>query len=169
MNPLFSELFKRRSVRKFSSAILDKEIVKELLEAAMAAPSARCMDPWHFTCFNGDFCQDVVPALSNGQVLVSANNGVLICADMDRVYDGELSFALQDCSAAIENFLIATSMKGLGACWMGVHPREERIEAMKKIFKLPDHLLPVAVIAFGESTEHHENRTRYDEEKVVWL
>lgn len=169
MNNLFQPLFKRRSVRRFTSEILSRETIKELLEVGMAAPSARCQDPWHFTCFNGDFCKTVVPALSNGQVLVSANNGILVCADMEKVYDGELSFALQDCSAAIENILLAASMNGLGTCWMGVHPRVERIEGMKKIFSLSDNLLPISLIAVGVPAEEHNARTRYDESKVVWL
>lgn len=169
MNKLFQPLFKRRSVRHFTSERIPNETIKELLEVAMAAPSARCMDPWHFTCFGGDFCQEVVPALSNGQVLVSANNGILVCADMDRVYDKELSFALQDCSAAIENTLLAASMKGLGTCWMGIHPRVERIEAARDIFNLPEHLLPVSIIALGVPAEEHEARTRYDESKVFWM
>lgn len=162
-------LKKRRSIRHYTSEIIETEVTKKLLEAAMAAPSARCQDPWHFTCFSGEFCKKVVPALSNGQVLVSANNGVLVCADMNRAYDQQLSFALQDCSAAIENFLLAASMVGLGTCWMGVHPREERISGMREIFNLPQHLMPISVISYGVPAEQHEPRTRYDEEKVVWL
>lgn len=169
MHDIFQPLFERRSVRRYTSEIVTKESMKELLEVGMAAPSARCQDPWHFICFHGDFCREVVPALSNGQVLVSANNGILVCADMDRVYDGELSFALQDCSAAIENILLAASIKGLGTCWMGVHPRIERVEGMQRIFNLPKHLLPIAVIALGVPAEKHEPRTRYDESKVEWL
>lgn len=33
---------------------------------------------------------------------------------------------VQDCSAATENLLLAATTLGLGAVWLGVHPREER-------------------------------------------
>lgn len=161
-------IFSRRSIRQFTGEIVSKEDIRELLEAAMAAPSARCCDPWHFTVFNGEFCQRVVPALSNGSVLVHANNGILVCADVRNACGEELSYAIQDCSAAIENILLAASMKNLGTCWMGVHPIPERISECKKIFDLPSHLTPIAIISLGVPAESHEARTRYSEEKVNW-
>ncbi len=162
-------LLKRRSVRQFTGELISKEIVKELLEAAMAAPSARNLNPWHFTVFNGDFCQEVVPALSNGKVLVNANNGILVCTDVENACGGELSYAIQDCSAAIQNILLAASMKGLGTCWMGVHPRTQRVEKCIELFSLPKTLTPIAVISIGVPKVTAEPRTRYSEEKVEWL
>lgn len=169
MDSILTAIFKRRSIRQFTGEIVPRETVTELLEAAMAAPSARCCDPWHFTPFSGSFCEKVVPALSNGQVLLNAQNGILVCADVEHACGSELSYAIQDCSAAVQNFLLAASMKGLGSCWMGVHPRPERIAACREIFNLPEHLTPIAVISFGFPTENPEPRTRYDESKVNWL
>lgn len=162
------EIFARRSVRQFTGELISKEDIRELLTAGMAAPSARCCDPWHFTVFNGDFCEKVVPALSNGGVLVHANNGILVCADVENACGGQLSYAIQDCSAAVENILIAASMKNLGACWMGVHPIPERIEACREIFALPDHLTPIAIISLGVPAETPEPRSRYSEDRVEW-
>ncbi len=162
------EIFSRRSVRQFTGELVSKKDIRDLLEAAMAAPSARCCDPWHFTVFNGEFCSKVVPALSNGSVLVHANNGILVCADVRNACGEELSYAIQDCSAAIENLLLAASMKNLGTCWMGVHPIPERIAAAKKIFDLPKHLTPIAIISLGVPNEEPEARSRYDEDKVDW-
>ncbi len=39
---------KRRSIRKFKSDLPPKEILEELIEAAIAAPSAGNMQPWRF-------------------------------------------------------------------------------------------------------------------------
>lgn len=162
------EILHRRSIRKFTGEIIPQKTVQELLQIAMSAPSARCCDPWHFTVFNGEFCREVVPALSNGQVLVNANNGILVCADVKSACAGELSYAIQDCSASIQNFILGVSMKGLGSCWMGVHPIPERVECCKKIFDLPEHLTPIAIISFGVPLEKLEARTRYCENKVNW-
>ena len=41
-------LLKRRSVRKFLDKKVEKEIVQELMEAAMAGPSAKNKRPWRF-------------------------------------------------------------------------------------------------------------------------
>ena len=57
--------------------------------------------------------------------------------------------------------LVAASALGLGACWLGVHPREERIAYIKDIFGLPENIIPVAAISIGLPDEHREARTRY--------
>ena len=40
MNPALKFIFARRSIRKYQNKDVSKEIVKDLLEAAMSAPSA---------------------------------------------------------------------------------------------------------------------------------
>jgi nitroreductase len=53
-------------------------------------------------------------------------------------------------------------MLGLGACWLGVHPREERIAAVRGLFNLPEGILPVAGISLGWPAEDKEPRTRFN-------
>jgi nitroreductase len=73
---------------------------------------------------------------------------------------------LQDCTAAIENMLIAIHGLGLGACWLGVHPRGERVQHIQSLFSLPENIIPVSCIAVGYPAEKKEARTRYDKKKV---
>ena len=48
MNPQLSFIFSRRSIRKFTHREIPEIMLIDLLEAAMAAPSAVAKDPWHF-------------------------------------------------------------------------------------------------------------------------
>jgi nitroreductase len=73
---------------------------------------------------------------------------------------------LQDVSAAIENILLAANRLGLGGCWLGVHPRPDRIAGIRKLFDLPEHIIPVSAVALGWPAEHPEPRTRYKEDRV---
>ena len=73
---------------------------------------------------------------------------------------------LQDCSAAIENILLAAATLGLGACWLGVHPRGDRMAHMREIFRLPATIVPVAVVAAGKPAQTASARTRYAADKV---
>jgi len=41
-------IFKRRSIRKFTDEAVDEALIDKLLQAAMAAPSAMNLKPWHF-------------------------------------------------------------------------------------------------------------------------
>jgi nitroreductase len=48
MNSKLSFIFSRRSVRTYLAKDIPPETVHDLIEAAMAAPSACCKDPWAF-------------------------------------------------------------------------------------------------------------------------
>jgi nitroreductase len=48
MNPKLNPLFARRSVRAYQQREVGDELVRDLLQAAMAAPSAVAKDPWSF-------------------------------------------------------------------------------------------------------------------------
>jgi nitroreductase len=146
---------------------VDPETVRDLLEAAMSAPSAVAKDPWQFWVVRDQALRDrLADALPNGQMLRRAPVGIVVVGDLGRAHGNELSYLLQDCSAAIENLLLAASMLGLGACWLGVHPRQERIAPVRELFELPTSLVPVSAIALGGPAEHPPPRTRYRDEAV---
>jgi nitroreductase len=163
MNPKLQSIFSRRSIRVYQNRGIDREIVRDLLEAAMAAPSAVAKDPWEFIVLTDKKrLATVAEALPNGKMLTDAPLGIIVCGDMQRAHSGELSYLIQDCSAAIQNLLLAASMLGLGACWLGVHPRPDRIAHIRKVFDLPESVLPIAAIAIGYPAETKEPRTRYN-------
>ena len=167
MNPKLDAIFSRRSVRAYTEAAIDEARLRDLLEAAMAAPSACRTDPWEFIVVrNRDTLAAIADALPNGKMLARAPLGIVICGDLNRAHGNELSYMLQDCSAAIENLLLAANMLGLGACWLGVHPRQDRVTRLKKLFALPDNIMPVSVAAIGHPAEAPEPRTRYRDDVV---
>lgn len=163
MNSVLQSLFARRSIRKYTQQEIPDTLISDLLEAAMAAPSAVAKDPWHFIVLRSRATIDQLAAcLPNGKMLAGATVALVVCGDINRAHDQELSFLLQDLSAAIENILLAASMLGLGACWLGIHPREERITAVSDLFNLPEGILPVAGISLGWPAEEKEPRTRFN-------
>ena len=163
MNPLLNFIFSRRSIRTFTQREIPEGLLIDLLEAAMAAPSAVAKDPWHFIVLHSRVSLDQLAAnLPNGKMLGEATAALVVCGDLDKAHDQQLSFLLQDLSAAIENILLAATALGLGACWLGIHPREERIAAVARQFALPAQVIPVAAIALGWPAHEAEPRTRYN-------
>ncbi len=161
MNSKLDYVFARRSIRAFQSEYVEESLIHDLLKAAMAAPSAVAKDPWQFVVLrNRDMLAKVAEGLPNGKMLADAPVGVVVCGDLQRAHDGQLSYLLQDCSAAIENLLLAACTLGLGACWLGAHPREERVAHLRSLLRIPDGIIPVATIAIGWPAESHEPRTR---------
>jgi nitroreductase len=160
-------IFGRRSIRLYSSAAVSEAMVQQLLEAAMAAPSAVAKDPWRFVVIrNRSTLSEISAALPNGQMLAGAALGIAVCGDLQAAHDQQLSYLLQDCSAAVENLLLCAHILGLGACWLGVHPREQRVNTMKQLLSLPPSVIPVACIAIGYPAEAKEPRTRFNRDYV---
>ncbi len=162
-----SPILSRRSVRKYQLRPVGHELLTELLKAAMAAPSACCKDPWHFEVVTSlETLKAIASCLPNGTFLANAGACICIVGDISKAHGGELSYMLQDCSAAAENILVAAPLLGLGACWLGVHPRMDRVNALKRLFCLPECMIPVCCIAIGWPGEHPQSRTRYNESSV---
>ena len=152
----------RRSIRVYKPGEVDDRTVRRLLEAAMAAPSAVAKDPWRFVVVrNRVTLGRIADALPNGGMLREAALGIMVCGDLEAAHDGQLSYLLQDCAAAIENLLLAAHAQALGACWLGIHPREDRIRKVTELLALPAQVIPVAGVALGWPGEEKEARTRY--------
>jgi len=160
--PILNLIFERRSVREFGPGEVPEKAVREMLEAAMAAPSACCKDPWSFIVVRDAAMRKRIAAgLPNGSFLARAPLGIVVCGDLGKAHGGELSYLLQDCSAAIENLLLAASALGYGACWLGVHPRADRMGLLKEALGLPEAVVPVAALAIGVQQARPPARTRF--------
>lgn len=163
MNPRLDFIFSRRSIRTFTQQEIPENVLTDLLEAAMAAPSALAKDPWRFIVLRSRASlNQLAAALPNGKMLGEATAALVVCGDINQAHDRQLSFLLQDLSAAIENILLAANALGLGACWLGIHPREERIATVSQSFGLPEHVIPVAGIALGWPAQERSPRTRFN-------
>jgi nitroreductase len=167
MNNDLHFIFSRRSIRKYQDKSIPKEMLMDLLQAAMAAPSAVARDPWHFIIVQErETLEKLATILPHGRMLRRAAAGLVVCGDINRAHDQKESYMLQDLSAAVENILLASNILGLGSCWLGVHPREERMDGIKKLFTLPENIIPMCAISLGWPAESHEPRTRFRDECV---
>ena len=167
MNPSLNFIFKRRSIRKYEKKEIPAEMLNDLFEAAMAAPSAVARDPWHFLLIRErKTLDDIVKILPHGQMLRQAPAAVIVCGDINKAHANELSYLLQDLSAAVENLLLAATALGLGSCWLGMHPRLERIDGIRSLFALPENIIPMCGIALGWPAEKPESRTRFNPDRV---
>ena len=142
-------------------------MLDDLLQAAMAAPSAVAKDPWHFIVVQDrETLNKIADILPSGKMLRKATAAFIVCGDINKANIQAESYLLQDLSAAAENILIAANILELGTCWLGIHPREDRLSGIRQLFELPDNIIPMCGIAIGWPAEKPEARTRYRNERV---
>lgn len=155
----------RRSIRKYTSEPVAPEHVETLLRAAMAAPSAGNQQPWRFVVLTERERLDAAAQTTPyGSMLREAPLGIVVCADTRDLKHPQMWE--QDCSAAVENLLLAAHALGLGAVWLGFWPKMERVEPLKETLGLPEGIEPLAVIAIGHPAESKPPADRYDPAKV---
>jgi len=160
-------IFGRRSIRSYESGDVTDAAITSILEAGMAAPSAVGRDPWRFVVVrNPATRQRLVEKMPNAPMLLQTPVGIIVCGDIKAAHDEQLSYLLQDCSAAIENMLLAIHALELGACWLGIHPRAERIKHVQEVLGLPTNIIPVSGICIGHPGETKAARTRFNPEFV---
>ena len=155
----------RRSVRKYYKKPISEKIVKDILEAAMCAPSAGNEQPWHFVLIDDPEILGKIPTFHNhAQMLKDAAIAILVCGDMQ--FDEHNGMWIQDCSAATQNILLVVRAKELGAVWLGIFPREERITGMKELLNIPDTVIPFSLISIGYPTVKQGRVDRYNSKRI---
>ena len=160
----------RRSVRKFTGGEIPEEIFTKLLEAGMYAPSARNTQPWDFIIINKRGTIDRLPHIHPyAEMCYNAGGAILVCGNFEtEKLEGYIAL---NCAAATQNILLAAHDLGLGAVWLGVYPRKERMEPLSQLFDLPQHIIPVSLIALGYPGEKIPTPERFKAEKIhynVW-
>ena len=161
----FSEvLLKRRSIRKFVPGEKTRDDdLKLILTAAMCAPSACNTRPWEFYVIEDEKIKagiaEIKPQVKNASAVV------VVCGFPERQVGASEGFWQQDCGAAIENMLLKATDLGIGSCWCGIYPKEEKVKAVKQL--LGSDSTPLAVVVFGKADEEPEQRGFYEKEKVI--
>ncbi len=157
---------KRRSCRKFTDEEISGEIIQELLMAAMAAPSACNKCPWEFYVIKNPEIQAEVKKASR---FASYNSKliIIVCGNTQRSLSKKVNdYWIQDCSAAVENMLLAATSLGLGSCWCGLSPMELPVQKVREVLHLDEEEIPMALIHLGYPAEELDARTQYNEEYV---
>ena len=150
----------RRSIRKFRPDPVAEPDVHALLEAAMCAPSAVNEQAWQFVVLSADVLERYLALNSNAPT--GAPTGILVCRDLAR--EKAPGYSVQDCSAAVQNILLAAHALGLGAVWTAVFP--DHHASVRTLLSLPATVEPFAFIPIGHPAERPAAVDRFDATRV---
>ena len=159
----------RTSIRKYKDQPVEQEKIDIMLKAAMAAPTAANLQPWHFIVIDD---KNTLKLLS-GQQPNNAPLMIAVCGDTNKTTmpdgKGKLpDFWVQDVSAATENLLLAAHAQGLGAVWTSVYPVMERVAEVANVLNCPENIIPLAVVRIGYPDESPEPKDKFKQENISY-
>ena len=166
---VMANILSRKSVRSYTDEAVTRQQLDTLVRVAMAAPTGRDMRPWKFIVIDDkSVMQQLAAQLPKAKMLAEAQAAILVCGDLSiKDKEGKPSTNWTfDCSAASENLLLQAEAMGLGAVWTGVYPYEDRTDAIKKVFELPDDIVPFSLIPIGHPKGDPQPKDKYNKENI---
>jgi nitroreductase len=158
-------LYTRRSIRKYKEEAIPRTDIEQILKAGMYAPSARNQQPWHFIIIDDkETLRDISKVHPYAAMLPGAASAIVVCGDLS--LEKSEGYWPIDCSAATQNILLAAHAMDLGAVWLGVYPREKRMQALDDLFQLPDNVKPFSLISLGVPDEKKEHPSRFNPSRI---
>jgi nitroreductase len=155
----------RRSIRSYDDRPVEPELVERLLRAAVAAPSAGNQQPWRFVVVTERRALDALSQTSPyAGMLARAPLAIAVCGET--VGERHPGYWVEDCSAAMQNLLLAAHASGLGAVWLGYHPDAGRVERVRDVLGLPESVIVLGIASIGYPAEERPVVDRYREELV---
>lgn len=184
MNEVITQLKSRKSVRVFEDRLIELDKKSEIINAALEAPTAGAMMLYSIIDITAPELKEKLSILCDNQPFIAKAPMVLIfLADYQRWYDtfvytdcnprtpetGDLLLAYSDALIAAQNTVVAAESLNIGSCYIG--DIMENCEEVRDLLKLPEYIMPAAMLVYGYPTEQQKNRTkpaRFNKEYIVF-
>ncbi len=170
MNETLKTILERRSVRTYTDEPVGRDALDQLVRAGMAAPSAVDRRPWAFVAVDErEKLHALAAGLRFGKMLDSAAAAIVVCGVPAKAHPKfPADFWIQDCSAAMENILLAAEAFGLGAVWIGLHPIDEVKGHVREVLGIPAEIVPLGIASIGHPGGEEKPKDKYDPDDIHW-
>jgi len=144
-------LYNRRSTRKFLDKKIEETKIKNLLTAALLAPSSKGSRPWEFIIVDDPALLAILATSKphGASLLKHAPLAIIITGDKTKS-----DVWVEDCSIASIFVQLEAEALGLGSCWVQINRRyyNDDITSNEYIhehFNIPDKLEVLSVVGIG--------------------
>lgn len=160
-------IYTRRAVRDYAATPVDEATLRQLIDAAIQAPSAVNEQPWSFCVVRDQALLARISRESKAHMLKTSPAGLVSHHFEQLLNDANFhifyhapalvvisaktrsNWAVEDCALAAENLMLAARSLGLGTCWIGFAQAWLATPAGKATLNLPDSYVPMAPIIVG--------------------
>lgn len=176
----------RRSIRKYTDKKISQDIIHELLNNAIMAPSAMNSQPWAFF------------VIQNSQMLSELNTRIkkyLLGSLAERPYLGHYKEKFEsaefdvlygsstllvicskpgspnaegDCHMAAQNIMLSAKEREIGSCCLGFARMYLNTDEARQWLKIPENLTIVTPMVLGYCEENPEAPNRNPVEILFW-
>lgn len=171
-NKTINDILKRRTIREYKDKKVSRELLSEILNCAMWAPSARNLQPCHVRVITDkDMLEELNTDFKNK---VGWDTPAYSRWDTNPVYQGAPALFLiyaenesfMDAGIMVENIALAAEGLGLGSCIIrslaSLLEEEEGVK-WKKIIGIPENWHFLIACAVGYKNEDPEPKERHPE------
>ena len=163
MENVLDLMYSRQRVREFTDAPVSDDQVEAMLKAAMAAPSAQDLRPWHFVVVRKRKTLDKLAKIHKyAYMLEKAPLAVVVCGDQ-KVSE---KYWVEDGCVATQNLLLAAKALGLGGVWISLYPKKKYQKAVRELLDIPDHVGVLCILALGTPAKEKQLGAKFDAERV---
>ncbi len=167
---VFEAVYKRHSYRgDFKDNPVPREDLKKIVDAGIRAPSGTNAQTTDFIIVDdAEIIQEIHRIV--GSPVLSTAKAVIIClAEAKPVYKG-MSFEVEDCSAAVENMLLAVTALGYATVWLdGVLRREEKARRIAELFSIPSDKTVRVILPLGIPVEEKKQKEKKAFDERAWF
>ena len=167
MTDFLSLALQRRSIRKYTDRAVEQEKIERILQAALASPSSKHLNPWEFVVVTDHKVLSKMAGCRTygSQMLLQSPLGIVVCVDQNATDTWQCDGAI-----AAMNMLLAAEDEGLGACWVQVYGRENTTQLLdgtthsesaesliRHLTDIPETLSVLCIISIGYKAEEKKS------------
>jgi len=159
-------IYERRAVREFTAEPVDQQTIRQLIDAAIQAPSAVNEQAWSFSVVRDKAVLGRISNQAKAHMLKTPPTGLpshhfrdLTDPNYDIFYHAPVlivissvtksQWAVENCSLAAENLMLAACAAALGTCWIGFAQTWLGTTEGKATIEVPSSYMAVAPIIVG--------------------
>jgi nitroreductase len=160
-------IYTRRAVREYAPLPVSEQILRDLIDAAVQAPTAVNAQPCTFCVVRDQAVLATISREAKAHMVRTTPVGLMSHHFSEILNDpkfhvfyhapvlilisttSDMPWAVEDCALAAENLMLAARGAGLGTCWIGFAQGWLATPEGKALLKIPETFRPVAPIIVG--------------------
>ena len=177
MNQTIKNLLNHRSIRRYLDKPIEPEIIDQLLEVGLRAPSAGNLMNYSLLVLDDKEKMTQIAKDAGAPFLTKAPMCIISLVDYNRfkklcdIYDAPFPFdcadavfiGMWDAIVALHNIAVAAESLGLGTCYIGLILETDN----KKILDLPEYVFAAGMLSIGYPEQQPDLRNRLPKEAII--